>query len=88
VVSLVSGRPDQRQQLPPLQAARGLGELTSLSLTLSANSEPSAELEALCSAIPLTLVSGTSPMIELRFDGAQKGESHDLRPTLPMVISQ
>jgi hypothetical protein len=31
--------------------------------------------------------SGSTPLVELRFDGAKQGESRDLRPALPLVVS-
>jgi hypothetical protein len=47
----------------------------------------SAACRMLSDAGIVRIESGSTPLVELRFDGAKQGESRDLRPALPLVVS-
>lgn len=85
ITSLVSRRPDQRADHPPLQHALGLRELTAVRLVLPP-APRSRELATICGLLPLRLIEGDAPWAELIFDGGSLGHRRVLGRGLPITL--
>ena len=86
ITSLVSGRPDDYRQVPALQHHLGLTELTGLRLTLT-SSVLSDTLQAACDLLPIALVHGDAPHLELVFGDGRTGRRLTLGPGVPLTFS-
>lgn len=86
IVSLVSQRPDTRVPTPPLQAARGLAEVTHLRLFSPSAAKISEELAAVQRLGWLSIVPGASYHAELEFAEARAGSEHNFAPELPLTF--
>lgn len=64
----------------PLQHAAGLQRLSAMKLT-----QPAAP-SAVALATGIAIANGDSHLLELTFDHAARGLSHDFRPALPLVV--
>jgi hypothetical protein len=70
----------------PLDHPLGLGEMTSLTITVPGAQAWSAAALAARDAGLVSLVHGAEPLLEIGFDGGVRGRSHDFRPALPLVL--
>ena len=75
--------PDRR---PPLDHRGGHHRLTAVTVYVPEALEISVGLRELCGLGILSLKSAVEHHLELEWDGAKCGESHDFRPTLPLVL--
>ncbi|MCA9439228.1 MAG: hypothetical protein KC964_00360 [Candidatus Omnitrophica bacterium] len=89
IVSLFSGRPDERPDRHLLQANRAFGEITAVRVHLSDDSSPSKELTILDEKLPWLQIDsgGESHHVCLEIDERSSGEHHDFSPILPLSIS-
>jgi len=85
ITSWVSGRPDQYRNLPKLQTRLGLGELVGLLLTVPSLAV-SPELKTICDILPVALVQGSAPFLELIFDGPVPNGRVTLGPEVPIAF--
>jgi hypothetical protein len=76
--------PPERQ--PPLDHRGGHHRLTAVTVYKPEGQEISVGLKNLCDLGALALKPAAEHHIELEFDGARRCESHDFRPTLPLVL--
>ena len=76
--------PPERQ--PPLDHRGGHHRLTGVTVYKPDRQEISEGLKDLCNLGALTLKPAAEHHIELEWDGAKCGESHDFRPTLPLTL--
>ena len=76
--------PLERQ--PPLDHRGGHHRLTAVTIYSPQALEMSAGLAKLCNLGALALKPAAEHHIELELDGARRSESHDFRPTLPLVL--
>lgn len=70
----------------PLHHAAGMRELTAIRLTLAASTPVSAALQALAESGIVSVSHGAAPLLELRFDGGNRGRQADLRESLPLIV--
>ncbi len=76
--------PPERQ--PPLDHRGGHHRLTAVMVCRPEGQEISEGLKELCKLGALALKPSAEHRIELEWDGARRGESHDFRPALPLVL--
>lgn len=65
----------------------GIKKLTNANLTISSNEKLTNVVAVLEDNNVFTIKKGSSPLLELQFDRAARGEIIDVRPVLPMIIS-
>jgi len=78
-----SAYPEARRQ--PLDHAAGVKTITSVTLTLPPQAL-SAPAKASGSGTQLTLLEGDAYLMEIYFDHGARGQTHDCRPALPLVL--
>jgi hypothetical protein len=87
-ISLMSQAPEALppERRPPLDHRGGHHRLTAVTLCIPDALEISVGLSKLCNLGILSVKPTVEHHIELEWDGAKCGESHDFRPTLPLVL--
>jgi hypothetical protein len=65
----------------------GIKKLTNVKLTITSNKELTNIVALLKDNQVFSIKQGSSPLLELQFDRAARGELIDARPVLPMIIS-
>lgn len=83
-----AARPDAAMgaRRQPLDHPLGLGEMTSLTITVPGAQAWSAPALAARDAGLVRLVHGAGHLLEIGFDGGRRAGSHDFRPALPLVL--
>ena len=74
------------ERRPPLDHRGGHHRLTAVTIYKPEGQEISVGLKDLCKLGALALKSAAEHHIELELDDARRSESHDFRPTLPLVL--
>lgn len=87
-ISLVSQAPESLppERRPPLDHGGRHHRLTAVMVCVPEALEISVGLRTLCNLGIISLKSAGEHHLELEWDGAKCGESHDFRPTLPLVL--
>lgn len=70
----------------PLQHALGVRSLSAISITVTSTEDWSSAAQAASASTGITLLRGSTPLMELTFDQGRQGRSFDLRPALPLVL--
>jgi hypothetical protein len=70
----------------PYEHALPIRELTSLRIYSPGTTTPSSTLLAALRTGAFSFHHASQPLLELGFDGEQRGERADLRPGLPLVL--
>jgi len=74
------------ERRPPLDHRGGRHRLTAVTIYKPEGQEISVGLKDLCKLGALALKPAAEHHIELELDDARRSESHDFRPTLPLVL--
>lgn len=76
--------PSERRQ--PLEHPKGLGEITSLRVTIPNAKNLSEPALRATNVEGVELVEGDEHLVQIGFDHERNGQSHDFRPTLPLAF--
>ena len=87
-ISLVSQEPGRLplEQRPPLEQRGAHRRLTRATVSGPEMATLSQGVRMLCELGAFGAREGAEPLLELEWDGASRGECHDFRPTLPLIL--
>ena len=76
--------PDDKPE--PIEHPAGPRRITNARITYRQSAPPSEPLQVIQQLGLATFQHGTEPLLELTLDGGQGNTTHDLRPTLPVIL--